>query len=706
MKDNDKRLSTDDRLKELKKNVETSYLYFRKNAERYKDFMRFVFDTSLTNEDIEKLKTLKKPPLEFNVLESIISRLRGEFCNQEPSITVKAADGVPIQRFTPEFLEMIKVLEAHMRDCIVDSANDGLQYKVYTDLLGGGFSVIKVFNDYLNEMSFDQKIYVERVFDPTMTGFDPMARESHKGDGNYCFELFPRTKEEFEKEFGKQATEEMRFSRDLGPFNWSFAQQQTDVVLVCEYFEKKKKREKIVKISTGHVVTKKHYEELLEMWEARGFIEQPPVIVSDRMTEIESICRYRFCETKILSYDETDYKYLPLIFIDGNSIDIRDESSGASCQMTRPYAYHAKGIQKLKNFSGQTVAAEIENMVQHKFKVSIESIPDDYLEAYRNIQQADTLVYHAFYDGNPDNPLPPPMEIQRTPTPPIVESTFMGSDRVTQAILGAYDSVLGVNDKDVSGVAISNGAIQASAASTPYLVGYIHGLNRIAQVLLDLIPKYYVTPRSLPIMTPDGKRSYKVINAPGDENSITIGYQPHELNVQVEAGVNTSIQKQVALDQIIKMMQASPLFAEFINTEGLETLLDNLEIRGIEEMKVRAAGFMESLKKQKEEQANQPDPQQEMLQMAMEVEQAKIEQQRERAEGELAVSSAKTAIEHEKVQAQVMQIMNDIEMSQGKLQLEGEKVASDAAQKAVDTALKITQEHVNAKRESREEKAE
>ena len=129
--------------------------------------------------------------------------------------------------------------------------------------------------------------------------------------------------------------------------------------------------------STGHVVTKKHYQDLLEMWEAKGFIEQPPIILEERWSEIEKIVRYRFCESMVLSYDETDYSYLPLVFIDGNSVEVKDADNNSATQMTRPYAYHAKGIQKLKNFSGQTVAAEIENMVQHKFKVCIEAIPED-----------------------------------------------------------------------------------------------------------------------------------------------------------------------------------------------------------------------------------------------------------------------------------------------------------------------------------------
>lgn len=694
-----------DMLPELRKMVEVSYEYFQKNAQRFNEFMRFVFETSLTNEDINKLEAIQKPQVEFNVLEAIINNRRGEFSLQEPSIVVHASDGVPIERFTEEYIQMINVLESYVRETISGASNKGFGNKIMKDLLGGGYSVAEVYTDYINEFSFDQEIVVKRVFDPTLTGFDPLARESHKGDGGYCFQLYPITKTEFTEEFGKEAADEMKFARGLSGFNWSYNNQKQDIILMCDLWMKKRKRTKIVKISTGHVVTEKHFKELLEEWNKRDFIEQAPIVIESRFTFLEDIVRYRFCETKVFEYSRTDYKYLPLVFFDGNSADIKDSDSGAARQMTRPYVYQAKGIQKLKNFAGQSVAAEIENMVQHKFVVPIEAIPDKYTEAYRNVQQADVLMYNAFYKGDTNVPLAAPREIQRTPTPPLVESTFLGSDTVTQAILGNYDSTLGTNKQDVSGVAIANGAIHTNAASTPYLQGYIDGLNRIAQIELDLIPKYYVTPRTLPIRTPEGKRAYQVINSPNEEQSIEINYRPHELNVNIEAGVNSAIAKQAALDQIIKMMQASPLFAQFINTMGLETILDNLDIRGIDSLKEKSLQFMDMMQKQQEEAANQPQPEQEMIKAAMDIEMAKVEQKSDEAEGKLAIETARVAIEQEKVNAQIAEIMNDIETSNAKLLLDQEKVDSENARTAVETAMEISKD-IHERQENRMEEQE
>lgn len=82
-------------------------------------------------------------------------------------------------------------------------------------------------------------------------------------------------------------------------------------------------------------------------------------------------------------------------------------------------------------------------------------------------------------------------------------------------ILGSYDTVLGTNSNRLSGKAIQQGALQSNGAAMPYLIGYIKGLNRIAEILLDLIPKYIVTPRTIPVRGLNGKRAYQLVNQKG-----------------------------------------------------------------------------------------------------------------------------------------------------------------------------------------------
>lgn len=689
-----------DQLKPIKEKIQTSYVAFKENNDRFKDYMQFVFHTSLKPDTRNKLSILQKPAVEVNIVEAIISRLRGEFAKQEPTFNVMAAEGLPIAKLTPQLLQTIEAVENHLREILSDTYNDNLRYNLYTDGLAGGFSVAKVYTDYVNEMSFEQKIMVKRVFDPTLTYFDPLARESHKGDGRYCGELYPLERKEFIEYFGEDVANRIKYNRGLGNFQWTYKNQDIDVILVADHYEKKIKKVTLYRLSNGHTITKDKYEQLLEDWEESGTLLQPPIVLEKRKSYVETICRYRLCDTEVLDYIETDYKYLPLVFIDGNSVYLQHNESGATFQMTRPFVYHAKGLQEMLNFSFQTIGSEIENMVQHKFKVAVESVPNKYQEAYTNVQQADVLMYNAFHKENPQVPLPPPMEIQRTPTPPIVENMYNTGPRMLQNILGSYDSVLGIQGNQISGVAIQQGALQSNAAAIPYLMGFIKGMNRVSEIIIDLIPKYYVTPRSIPIKDIDGKRRYQIINDKDNPESISFNYNPSHLNVRVEPGINANIQKQVALDQIQRMMQGSEAFAAFINSMGLEVIIDNLDIRGSDALKKMAFDYMQQIRQQQEEAKGQPSPeqmavqvQQEAVQSQTEVEMARIEQRRVEAEQNAAIKAAQVAIDKEKAEMQFIDILSKIDAEGRRFAQEADKIDTEQARNAVQLAIDVARHH-------------
>lgn len=683
-------------LEDIKRNVEQAYDYFRPNYERYHEFKRFVYKTTLTTDDLAVLSSLDRPQIEFNMMEAYISRLRGEFSRMEPGFVVRAQDG--FENVDPKLIE---ILEAHFRAIINEADNESFSYDIYTDLLVGGFSVGEVYTDYISDMSFDQKICIERVFDPTLCGFDPLARLSHKGDGQYAFQLFPKTVEEAEDIYGKKATKGLKFRRSFAGFNWSYRSAKQDICLICDYYKKDYTRRKIIKLTNGRVVTEKDYEKFLEDWEAAGNIEQPPQpLGKSRMSTIETIHRYRFSGAELLDVVETNYKMLPLIFFDGNSAVLRENNSSTAEQMTRPYIYNVKDAQRLKNYAGQSLANELENTIEHKFIASIESIPEDYLDAYINVQKPSTLLYNQFMDGDPNQPLNPPREVTRTPIPPQISETFNMSDNLIQGILGSYDAALGIQNNELSGVAIMQGAMHSNSAAMPYTVGFIKGLNRVAQMILDLIPKYYITPRSIPIVLPNGKRDYQIINKRGPGN-VFMNYESKDLEVNVQPGVNFSVQKQISLETIIKLMQSSEVFAQFINQKGLEVLLDNIDIRGIDGLKQSAAQFMQEIE-QKQQQAeqqqmeqmkNQVDPA-EMAKMQFAIEQMKTEQKAKQAETEANVQLTKIAtddaVKNKQADIEMMKTMAEIEGSSDEMALKQEKIDAEQSRTAVNLALDIS----------------
>lgn len=689
-----------ERLKELKEIVEEGQQYFSENVKRFEKFMKFVFKSSLSDDEAATLADVGKPTIEFNILEAIVSKLLGEFAKQQPSLTVRAADGIPSNFLTRELIETINLIESHLRCIFFDGANDMLDYNVFSDEVSGGFSVMRVFTEYVNEMSFEQNICVDRVFDPTMTVFDPLAKKSHKGDGRYCAEIYPMPETKFIEEFGEGAANDMVFTRSLSGFDWSFQNEQEKIVLVCDFYEKKTRRETICKLSNGHNVTKKEYERFLEMWEMQGLVAQPPAIIKERKTDIPYICRYRFCETKVLDYVETNFKHLPLVFVDGNSRMLKE--SGAYTQITRPYVYHAEGIQRLKNFAGQALGNELENTVQHKWIVAIESIPEDYQDAYQNVQKADALVYNHFLDtNNPEITLPPPREVNRTPIPPEITNTFRMSDEMTQTILGSFDSAQAINNAPMSGVAYARSAIQSNNSSMPYIVGYIKAMNRVAQIIVDLIPKYYRTPRSLPVLLPNGKREYREINKKG---SLYMNYDANMLQVKVEEGVNFAMQKEIALQTVISLCQSNKGFAQFFDEEGLPTLLDNIDIRGIDDLKERANVWMKKQQQmkqammQQQQQQLQIEGQEKAMQMA-----ALQKEVQSPSESEIAIiaiqekariDDANVAIKARDSETKFLETISKIRNADVEAELKASQIDAENTRSAVDAAISLG-DHIN-----------
>lgn len=674
-----------EQLPRLKKSVRNAYTYWQPNFKTFNEFRRFVFDSSLTDDDKMVLDSLKKPQIEFNILEAYISRLRGEFAKQEPSIIVMADDGAKVDS------QVIDVVGAHLRHILFDANKNGCEYNVYTDLLSGGYSAIKVWTEYAHPMSMNQIIRFERVYDPTLVGFDPLARAPHKGDGRFCFELFPKSKEEFMEEYPEVSLSQISFTRALEGFNWSYSNNQEDILLICDFYEKKKRRKKIVQLVNGHVMTMDDYEDFLQRWNEAGFIEQPPAIKGKpRWTDIETICRYRFMENEMLEYVETNYPALPIVFVDGNSIVLRDGNSGAFIQKTRPYVYHAKGMQQLKNFAGQTLANELENMVMHKFMVAKEALPDEqsYLDAYTNVQLANTLVFKAFKDNDPKIQIPNPIrEVNRIPAPPEVLNSFTVTDQMAQSILGSYDASLGINDNQLSGTAIIEGATQSNATAMPYVVGFLQALSQVARIIVDLIPKYYVTPRTIPIIKEDGSRDYQKIN---QQDGVFMNYDENALSVKVEAGVNFAIQKSRALQQIISMTQVSPIFQQFINAKGLKVILDNFEVKGVEQLKEMADEFMQEMQKQ---QAQQMQMQQQQMQnsplmLKAKNEQMKLQMDAQQNQAENQLKAAGIAIDKQQTDIDFVKVLAEMHNAKAEMQVAESRAQAEETRAAVDLAIK------------------
>lgn len=660
-----------DELPRIKKTVRNAHDYFKRNYDSYNEFRKFVFESSLNDDEITLLMSMNRPQLEFNVLEAYMSRLLGEFSKQEPDIKVGAWDR------TQSDPVMIKLVEQHLKHAFVaDADNQHLRYEVYKDVLSGGFSAVKAYTDYEHPMSVNQVIKFTKC-EPTLTFWDNLARYQHKGDGRFCGELFPMSKEDFEREYPDVPTNAISFRRGMEGFNWSYINDRTKVVLVADFYEKKSKETTIVQLRTGQVMTQDKYRKMVDEWDK---IEVPPGLIGKpRKTMIDHIVRYRIVENTVIEYEETDFTLLPLVFIDGNSALIKTPKNGNVHQITRPYFFHAKGAQRLKNYAGISLANEIENATQAKLMVAKEALPkeEEFTESYKDPQKANIYVFNSIYENDPDKPIPNPIrEVQRFPAPPEITQAFTGSDQLIQNILGSYDGALGINNNQLSGIAIVEAASQSNATAMPYINGCLYGFQRLAQIYIDLMPKYFTTPRTLPILDDEGKRQYVLIN---HEQGLPMEYDPNVLNVSLKAGASFQVQKSRTIMMVKEMMGMSPLFAQFMAEKGLGFILDNMEGKGVEELKAMTNEWLQQY--QQEKQAAMQQAQQNPAAVKAQVDMQKLQMEHQHKQMDVQLDMAR-------LQRDQMKMQEDIQLGKQTADVQLLKALTERFTKEKDLEIK------------------
>lgn len=687
----------------IKKCIKQSHEFWSDNNKRYNDWLQYIFVTTITSSEQTVLAALQKPQLEFNKLEPYLSRLRGEFAKAQPDVLVKPAEGYDTST------SFVDLLQSHLDYILYQAQKSGVQSKAFTEACSGGFSVLKVYTEYENAYSMNQIVKVTNAFYPTLCFFDPDSTRVDKSDGAYCAEAFPMRKDAFMRAYPDVDISQVTFTRSMieGNFDWSFKNASEEIIMLVDFYVKKKKRFKLYSLAgMQKAVTKEEYEKMQEEASISGQMAQIPAIVKERWSEKTTICRYRCIDNQVIEYKETIFDHLPLIFFDWNSVRLQSPTSGNYQQITRGVLYNAKGAQQLTNLSGQSLANEIENTIQAKYVVAKESIPSemDYLKAYQQVQSGMPLVYNYFYQNDPQVTLPRPDAIPRTPCPPEIISTFANSDALFQSTLGSYDSAEG-SSSQMSGVAIRAGAIQSNATASVGIQHFLTSLNQVAVVILSILPKIYVGKRQISGRIPSGQVQSYEINTTEDNS---FNYRPEDFTVTVQAGANFAIQKADTLTQITQMMQASPTFSEFMNSQGLDILVQNMDIMQQSELQERAQQFMQQQQQNQQMAQQQPqqDPQmiraqaeisksqmqmqieQAKLQGTQQIEQAKIMSQQDKDRIDVQIKLAELAIDKQKADTAQVEAMAKMRSADLDAAIQMDKASAEKARTAADLALK------------------
>lgn len=642
-----------DEAEKINKQILESHAYFSENVQRYHDCRKAIFKSSINENDEAFLSKLDWPRIECNVLKPYISRMRGEWSKQTPTISVSAKSDQISDDNLNEFLE------GHFRAIIDDANQSQFENEIFNDSVTGGFSVMKVFTEYESDSGFNQVIKLGRVFDPTLCFFDPLARKSHKGDGEYCGEHFPMRAEDVEEIFGMDLGN-VSFARGKDGFDWYYQTQNQKIAIVCHFYKKKYRKVRKVLLANGVTMDKDKYMERINNWDADGHIAVPPKIIKERDVKTTTICRYTLIGGQVKEYLETDFAFLPLVFVDGDSQLLME--GGATYQRTIPYIESAIDAQRMKNFTGQAFLHEITMMMKQHYMMPREAFPNQQglAENWLETQKPSVLLYED--KDKEGNPLSPPIPVQSRPINPLLYQAFVDADDTVGGVLSHFNVNEGVAQKELSGLAIQEAASQSNASGFTYIMNYMGSLTQVAVIFLDLMPKYYVTPRTVPVVDASGERGFKMING-NTPDSISTKYDPSSLGVIVKAAVNFEIQRQQALDTMERLSVSLPAMQQLLEAPGaINVILDNIDIRGIDKLKEIAEEAQEAAAK------NGPPPNPQMMAMQLKQQELQADSQYKQAQlqADSAYKQSQIQLQQQQMQidAQNQDMQNQIKMLQ------------------------------------------
>ena len=223
----------------------------------------------------------------------------------------------------------------------------------------------------------------------------------------------------------------------------------------------------------------------------------------------------------------------------------------------------------------------------------------------------------------------------------------------------------------------------------PYIAGFLKALNQVGVICLDLFTKYYVEPRSIPIKDFSGNKQYQEING---DSPFQMNYQPQELEVNIEAGVNFEIQKARSYARFIDLMKNFPIFEQFIlEPNVMESILDNIDFIGIDYIKEAVPKFIEQQKmsQQMSQQMAQVNNPYAIKQKELQLKQAELQQKSQNDIASNQLEAARINVLQEQAATDRIDSLAKIGQVSDLNTLQADKIQAEKARTAVEAATNL-----------------
>lgn len=459
-------------------------------------------------------------------------------------------------------VETAKVMAGLIRDIEYQSNADAAydtasEYSVKT-----GMGYFRVVAEYDNPDTFDQVLRIKSIADPMSVYLDPSHLEADGSDIEWGFIVKEIEKESYKRQYG--STELAKISSWTGRRVVNNGWVTRDTVRVAEYFYKDHTEEIIYHIARflpnaagelqffkEDVVTEKPTDEEIE--------SKATYIINKRTVDRVTVKWLVLNGSEVISTTEWPGKFIPIFPVKGEEVWVDGK------RVIMGAVRRAQDMQRILNHmvSNQVEAIDLSNKVPY---VGAVGQFDTFEEQWRTANQNNWsyLEYNPVdVDGRPAGA--PQRQNVETPIGAISATRGQAIEDI-KAIFGVYDRPEGAQGTESSGVAIMARREQTSNSSFAYYDNLVRAVKHLGRVLLECIPVYYDTQRTIRIVKPNGEQELVAINDMTKDKKVDFSMGLYD--VVVKTGPTYATKRQRLVEQgtalVAQYPAAGPLIADLL----------------------------------------------------------------------------------------------------------------------------------------------
>lgn len=430
----------------------------------------------------------------------------------------------------------------------------------------GGFGAFRIVTDYRSQDDFDLDIFIKPIFNQFSVKFDPAAVERDRRDAMFAFVEESMPEEMFEAQYPDADMKGFDDNKDCK--GW----KEAGKVRVVEYWWKEPVKRELLALSNNDVVDASEVDEG-ELAKAGLQVLRRRTVKSHKVMSVLTN-GHEFLDEPT----EFPSKFIPIIPVWGNITNIDGED------YWQGIVREAKDAQRLHNVHRSATIEAVAKAPKAPYMVTAEQIKGYEGQWKRaNAEDYPYLLYNAVSGGAPVPQRTPQSEVPVA----LIQMAAIDSDDM-KAATGIYDASLGARSNETSGRAIGQRKEQGAVATFHYSDNLSYAIRYEYEILVDMIPRVYDTPRVVRILGADGGEKWKQLyqTVTDDEgNEVTLNdISKGKYDVAITVGPSYATQRMEAVDTFANLAgqigssfpALGPLFAYQV--------VSNMDLPGSEEV--------------------------------------------------------------------------------------------------------------------------